>query len=98
MATELKISEETVEKLYMQEAYAGELEGVSFVATHDKGEHDDHGGALFLLVVKNSAGELFGGEFALNLGEGEIYEYPEFFSPVERVERTVVVADYIPAD
>lgn len=94
MAKQLHISEGAVEKLYQLEDYAGEIEGVSFVDIHDTQDHDDHGGALFLLVVKDSEGTLFAGEFAMNMGEGEIYEYPETFRQVERSERTVVVAYY----
>lgn len=96
MVKKMKLAETTVDELYMQEDYAGEIEGVSFVDTHDTGEFDNHGGSLYLLVVKDSKGQLFAGEFALNTGEGEIYEYPREFIPVERTERTVVVTDYVP--
>lgn len=92
----IKLAETTVDELYMQEDYAGEIEGVSFVATHETGDFDNHGGQILLLVVKDSSGQLYGGEFALNLSEGEIYEYPREFVPVERSERTVVVVDYLP--
>lgn len=96
MAKKLKLAETTVRELYEQEDYAGEIEGVTFVATHETGEFDNHGGGLYLLVVKDAAGQLYGGEFALDMGEGEIYEYPRSFVPVERKERTVVVVDYLP--
>lgn len=96
MAKKLKLAEATVDELYMQEDYAGEIEGVSFVDTHDTGEFDSHGGSLYLLVVQDSTGQLFAGEFALNNSEGEIYEYPREFVPVERTTRTVVITEYVP--
>lgn len=93
----IKVSQEDFDTLYMQESYAGEVAGLEFVATHSKDEYDNHGGALFLLIVRKvSSGVLYAGEFALDTGEGDVYEYPEKFYPVEAQERTVVVTDYIP--
>jgi len=93
MAKTLNLDESTVRELYEQEEHA-DIVGVSFVALHDTQEHDSHGGLIYLLVVQDEEGTLFGGELAVHMGEGEVYEYPQSLKEVEQTERTVVVKDY----
>lgn len=95
MVDKFKLDSTSVQELYEQEDFAG-IEGVSFVATQDTGHHDNHGGAIFLLVVKkDGSDQLYAGELSVDMGEGEIYEYPEYFVPVRRTERQVTVVDYL---
>lgn len=63
MAKKLKLAEATVDELYRVENSAGEIEGVCFVVVHDTGRFDPHGGNLYLLIVRDSEGYLFAGEF-----------------------------------
>lgn len=91
-----KISDDAVDEFHRSGEYAGELEGFTFVDEVETGEFDNHGGQLYTLVLKDSEGTLYGGEFALDPGEGEIYEFPGYLVPVERVEKVVTVVSYKP--
>lgn len=91
-----KISNSAVDEFHRAGEYADGLEGFSFVDEVETGEFDNHGGQLYMLVLKDSKGTLYGGEFALHMGEGEIYEFPGYLTPVERHEETVVVVSYRP--
>ena len=93
-----KISNSAVDEFHRAGEYADGLEGFSFVDEVETGEFDNHGGQLLMLVLKDSKGTIYGGEFALNPGEGEIYEFPEYLTPVERVEKTITVVSYKPVD
>jgi len=91
-----KISDSAVDEFHRAGEYADGLEGFTFVDEVETGESDNHGGDLLMLVLKDSKGTLYGGEFALHMGEGEIYEFPGYLVPVERVEKTVTVVSYKP--
>jgi len=93
-----KISNSAVDEFHRAGEYADGLEGFSFVDEVETGEFDNHGGQLLMLVLKDSRGTIYGGEFALHPSEGEIYEFPEYLTPVERVEKTVTVVSYKPVD
>ncbi len=96
MVDRFELDSASVQELFEQEDYAG-VEGVSFVAVQDTGEHDNHGGGIFRLVLKrDGSDQLYAGDLSLDMGEGEIYEYPEYFVPVERRERQVTVVEYLP--
>lgn len=93
----IKVSEDDFDTLYNEQDASNVVSGLEFVTIHDTGDHDNHGGVEMLLIVRKvSSGVLYAGEFAVDPGEGEVYEKPEKFYPVEAQERTIVVTDYLP--
>jgi hypothetical protein len=89
-------TDEQIDLFYQQEDHAGEVNGFVFEALVPTHSFDDHGSVEYKLAVKRVADDkIFVGLIYAHPGEGFLTDAPSQFKLAQRVEKTVVVVDYI---